>query len=214
MTKLPRGLYAITDPKLLPGNLLLSGVESALRGGATVVQYRDKLATSIELLRSAQNLRDLCAEHQAKLIINDDLALCLRVNADGLHLGKSDGDLIKARAQLDEDKILGVTCHNDLFYAQHCYQLGANYCAFGRVFPSNTKPNATHCDVEIIRQAAKQSYACVAIGGINTENIQTLLDNHIFSIAIIHGLFSQMDIESTARLYTKQINSSFEEFSH
>ena len=213
MSKLPIGLYAITDPNLLPGDLLLSGVESALRGGARVVQYRDKHASNIELLRSAQSLRDLCTDHQAHLIINDDLSLCLRVKADGLHLGKSDGDLIKARATLGEDKILGVTCHNDLQYAQHCYQLGADYCAFGRVFPSKTKPKAEHCHLDVISQAVKQSYVSVAIGGISTENVQTLLNKHIFSIAVIHGLFSKENIESTARLFTSKINISFEQLS-
>ena len=214
MTKLPIGLYAITDPKLLPGDLLLSGVESALRGGASVIQYRDKHATHIELLRAAQSLRDLCTDHHALLIMNDDLSLCLRVNADGLHLGKSDGDLIEARAKLGEDKILGVTCHNDLQYAQHCYQLGADYCAFGRVFPSKTKPNAAHCNLDVIRQAAKQHYSSVAIGGISTENLQTLLNKQIYSIAVIHGLFAQENIESTAHLFTTQIKTSFEKLAN
>lgn len=205
-TLLTRGLYAITDPLLLPNKRLLSGVESALRGGTQIIQYRDKTATAIELLRNAQSLRDLCVDHQALFIINDDLALCLRVKADGVHLGKSDGNIIKSRKKLGEHKILGVTCHSDLVYAQHCIKQGVDYCAFGRIFPSKTKANAPHCELETLTKAGKLSKPCVAIGGITLENFPQLLEMNIHNVAVIHGLFAQKNIEATARKFSSFFN--------
>lgn len=201
-TKFPNGLYAITDPRLLPTERLIASVESALRGGARVIQYRDKTASDIDLVKNAQSLRDLCTDYQAKFIINDDLALCLRINADGLHLGKSDGNIADALNKLGEEKILGVTCHSDLVYAQHCIHQGVDYCAFGRVFPSKTKPNAPHCPQDILKLATKLSCPSVAIGGINTDNAASIISTHIHSIAVIHGLFGQQDIEATARIFS------------
>ena len=201
-TKFPNGLYAITDPRLLPTEQLIASVESALRGGARVIQYRDKTASDIELVKHAQSLRDLCTDFQAKFIINDDLDLCLRVNADGLHLGKSDGDIAQALNKLGGDKLLGVTCHSDLAYAQHCIQQGVNYCAFGRIFPSKTKPNAPHCPQDILKQATQLPCPSVAIGGITTDNVASIISTNIHSIAVIHGLFGQQDIEATARIFS------------
>jgi len=201
-TKLQNGLYAITDPRLLPTERLISSVESALRGGARVIQYRDKIASDIELVKNAQSLRDLCSDYQAQFIINDDLNLCLRINADGLHLGKSDGDIAHAVNKLSDEKILGVTCHSDLVYAQHCIQQGVDYCAFGRIFPSKTKPNAPYCPQDTLTLAAKLSCPSVAIGGITTDNAPNILTTNIHSIAVIHGLFGQQNIEATARIFS------------
>jgi len=201
-TNFPNGLYAITDPRLLPTERLISAVESALRGGARVIQYRDKTASDIELVKNAQSLRDLCADYQARLIINDDLNLCLRINADGLHLGKSDGDISHARDKLGDDKLLGVTCHSDLAYAQRCIQHGVDYCAFGRIFPSKTKANAPHCTLDTLKKAVKLACPSVAIGGITIENAPSITATNIHSIAAIHGLFGQQDIEATARIFS------------
>jgi thiamine-phosphate pyrophosphorylase len=209
--KFPNGLYAITDPHLIPTERLITSVESALKGGARVIQYRDKVASEIELVKNAQNLRDLCADYQARLIINDDLNLCLRINADGLHLGKTDGDIMSARKKLGSGKFLGVTCHNDLTYAQQCIQQNIDYCAFGRMFTSQTKPNAPHCTLETLTQATKLPRPCVAIGGITTENVASLITTNIHSIAVIHGLFGQPDIEATARKFSSLFKSSITE---
>jgi len=201
-TKFPNGLYAITDPRLLPSERLIASVESALRGGARVIQYRDKTASDIERVKNAQSLRDLCANYQAPLIINDDLNLCLRINAGGLHLGKSDGDIAHARSKLGDEKLLGVTCHSNLVYAQHCIQQGVDYCAFGRIFPSITKPNAPHCSQDTLQLATKLASPSVAIGGITTENAPSIIATNIHSIAVIQGLFGHQDIEATARIFS------------
>jgi len=199
-TLLPKGLYAITDPALLPGKKLLLGVEQALRGGCQVIQYRDKSASEIERLKSAQSLKSLCLEFNARLIINDDLNLCLRAGADGVHLGKSDGDISAARQQLGMDKIIGVTCHDNVNYAQSCIERGVNYCAFGRIFSSKTKPDAPHCPLEVLSKAQQLNIPAVAIGGINLSNYASLVNYELHNIAVINGLFGQNDIETTARI--------------
>jgi len=194
-----KGLYAITDPALLPDDKLLSGVESALSGGASIIQYRDKTASEAQRLRDAENLRSITQQFGALLLINDDIELCCRVEADGVHLGKNDGDIGAARARLGANKVLGVTCHRDIDYARHVIDLGVDYCAFGRLFSSRTKPEAPHCPVELLSEAARLSCPTLAIGGITTDNFAALLNRGIDMIAVIHGLFGQDDIEATAR---------------
>lgn len=203
-----RGLYIITDPALLPGEMLIEGVRQALEGGASIVQYRDKLATDIERLRSAENLNDLCKEFSALFVVNDDLELCRRVNADGVHLGKTDGDIAYARSKLVENQILGVTCHSDFAYAHEAHQLGANYCAFGRLFPSRTKPTAPACDLSSLSILDNKAYASVAIGGIDIANAHSVLKHNIDMLAVIHGVFGQPDIRLAAEMFTQLIKES------
>lgn len=197
------GLYAITDPKLLPGDRLYGGVEAALRGGASVVQYRDKSANEQTLVDTAQSLTQLCEGYGAALIVNDSVEVCLASGAHGVHLGKTDGKIERARHQLGPDKILGVTCHSDLQYAQQCQQAGANYCAFGRMFASQTKPDAPPCSPETLETALGQLETVVAIGGISRDNAAQLVSLGVPMIAVIHALFSAEDIQSTALYFTQ-----------
>ena len=136
-----RGLYAIT-PELADGARLLREVEAALGGGCRIVQYRDKLSAMPERVARARALRELTRRHGAKLLINDDLALAFLVDADGVHLGKDDGNLMAARAMLGPERILGASCYADFSAAQAASAAGVDYVAFGAVYPSPTKPNA------------------------------------------------------------------------
>lgn len=203
------GLYAITDPKLLNGDNLISKVESALLGGCRVVQYRDKAASVEQKLLRAKALKKLCLHYDAQLIINDDVHLCLQSNADGVHLGKSDGNILNTRKILGPEKILGVTCHSDLEYAQECIKLGVDYCAFGRMFPSKTKPDAPSCSLNILQQAVKLAKPIVAIGGITLDNIESLMHTPIYSAAVINGLFAEQDIQATAAKFQGYFTTTF-----
>lgn len=199
--ELNSGLYAITDPLLLSGNRLFSSVKLALAGGCKVIQYRDKHASATQQLERAKALKALCSLYQAQLIINDNLQLCIDSQADGVHLGKSDGNIMDARKVLGDSRILGVTCHNNLDYAQACIQAGVDYCAFGRIFPSKTKPEAPHCSLSVLKQALELSKPIVAIGGITLDNIELLMQTPVHNAAVIHGLFSSADIQTTARQF-------------
>lgn len=194
-----RGVYAITDPALCPEHRLLDMVEAALKGGARLIQYRDKPATPQQRVSRASALKALCDQYGALLIINDDLELCLQVHAHGLHLGRSDGDVAAARNALGPERVLGVTCHSDLAYALDAKKLGADYCAFGRLFDSNTKPEAPPCPLEVLVQARQLGLCTVAIGGINVDNAGLVWRSGADMIAVIHGIFGQPDIENSVR---------------
>jgi thiamine-phosphate pyrophosphorylase len=208
------GLYAITDPNLLDEHSLYTKVESALKGGCRVLQYRDKPASVSQKLERADVLRSLCHQYNAQLIINDDLELCLQSGADGLHLGKSDGNILEARKILGPKRILGVTCHSDLNYAQECINLGVDYCAFGRIFTSKTKPKAPACPLSVLQQASKLSKPVVAIGGITLDNIESLMHTPLYSVAVIHGLFSEPDIQATAQQFQSYFANQLTSFNY
>jgi thiamine-phosphate pyrophosphorylase len=134
-----QGLYAITDPALTPGDRVLSAAEAALRGGATLLQYRDKPADADTRRHRAARLALLCKDHGARFIVNDDAALAAEVEADGVHLGQSDGAVSRARMLLGDDKLIGVSCHGRLDLAQKAADEGADYLALGGVNPHNAR---------------------------------------------------------------------------
>ncbi|MGG5872394.1 thiamine phosphate synthase [Pseudomonas peli] len=198
-----RGLYAITDSELLKGKLL-PYVEAALKGGATLLQYRDKSTDDARRLREAEALRELCNRYGAALIINDDAELAARLGV-GLHLGQGDGSLSAARALLGRQAIIGGTCHAQLELAEAAAKEGASYVAFGRFFNSTTKPGAPAADVELLTAAkAKVNLPIVAIGGVTLDNAPELIAHGASMVAVVHGLFgadSAAEVERRARAF-------------
>lgn len=194
-----RGLYAITDPALIPAERLLAASEAALRGGARLLQYRDKPATPSERRARAASLRDLCRDHGAVLLINDDPQLAAEIGAGGVHIGQSDGGIQRARQLLGPDAIIGVTCHSDQQLARAATEAGANYVAFGRFYPSHTKPGAPQAVLSIL--ATPLPLPKVAIGGVTPDNAPALITAGADAVAVIHSLFSAADIEAQARLF-------------
>lgn len=185
------GLYAITDPALIPDRQLLPAAEAALRGGARLLQYRDKTATPAQRRHRASQLQTLCRQYGALFLVNDDPALAADIEADGVHIGQSDGGIARARQRLGPGKIIGVTCHGDLTLAEQAAEGGADYVAFGRFFPSRTKPQAPPADPAILDQARQRlTIPLVAIGGIDSDNGGQLLERGADALAVIHALFS------------------------
>ena len=199
-----RGLYAITDSELLKGRLL-PYVEAALKGGTTLLQYRDKSTDDARRLREAEALRELCNRYGAALIINDDAELAARLGV-GLHLGQTDGSLSVARALLGRKAIIGGTCHAQLELADAAAKEGASYVAFGRFFNSNTKPGAPAADVELLDAAkARINLPIVAIGGVTLDNAPALIAHGASMVAVVHGLFgadSAAEVERRARAFS------------
>ncbi|MFP6864252.1 thiamine phosphate synthase [Pseudomonas sp.] len=199
-----RGLYAITDSELLKGKLL-PYVEAALKGGARLLQYRDKSSDDARRLREAETLRELCNRYGAALIINDDAELAARLGV-GLHLGQGDGSLSVARALLGRKAIIGGTCHAQLELAEAAAKEGASYVAFGRFFNSTTKPGAPSADIELLAAAkAKINLPIVAIGGVTLDNAPTLIAHGASMVAVVHGLFSAdsaAEVERRARAFS------------
>ncbi len=193
-----RGLYAITQPD---GKSITEGVDevdAALRGGAAVVQYRDK--NPLDARQLAAELLAVCRAYQVPLLINDSVELALAVGADGVHLGRDDDGLAAARAKLGPDAIIGVSCYNDIARANAAVAAGADYVAFGRFFPSGSKPLAAPAEISTL-QAAKRSLQVpiVAIGGILPENAGQLLDAGADLLAVIGGVFDSNPFESARR---------------
>jgi thiamine-phosphate pyrophosphorylase len=198
-----RGLYAITPdmPDEADG---LAHVRAALRGGARIVQYRDKSGEAARRRTTARALRAATREFGALLIVNDDLSLALDVDADGVHLGGEDGNLAAARDALG-DKILGASCYADFERARAAVRSGADYVAFGAVFASPTKPRAARADLSLFaRCRAELGLPACAIGGITRENAAAVVAAGADMLAVISDIF-QADgpnaIEARTRAY-------------
>lgn len=197
------GLYAIT-PSTVDTADLLSRVRLALAGGARVLQYRDKSATAGMRLGRAQALRELTNEFGVAFIVNDDVQLALQVEADGVHLGASDGDIAEARATLGEHKIIGISCYNRLPRARYAAHAGADYVAFGAFFSSTIKPEAAMAELSLLQQArAELDLPVVAIGGINPQNGAVLVQAGADALAVISSLFNAADITLAAQNFSK-----------
>jgi thiamine-phosphate pyrophosphorylase len=199
-----RGLYAITDG---PRPDLLDVARQALLGGARLLQYRDKTADAARRLAEASALRQLCREHGVPLIINDDVALARAVQADGVHLGKDDGDLAAARAELGATAIIGVSCYDSLERARIAAATGADYVAFGAFFPSPTKPHAPRAPLDLLRQSAALGVPRVAIGGITPDNAPALVAAGADFLAVISAVFGVADVRAAARRFARSYPS-------
>ncbi len=199
-----RGLYAITSEAICADTAtLLRSVEAALRGGAALIQYRDKQADADTRHRNAERLLALCRQHGAKLIINDDIELAAAVGADGVHLGRSDGSISAARKRLGATAIIGASCGNSLETARSAVTEGVSYVAFGRLFSSRTKPTAPAAELELLMQARTLGIAVCGIGGITPVNAASVIAAGADLVAAVEGVFDAPDIEAAARAYTK-----------
>lgn len=197
------GLYAVTSESICRSPAeLLAAVEEALAGGAKLVQYRDKRNGPTTRERNAHSLLGLCHEHQALLIINDDVELAANSGADGVHLGAADAPLAQARVRLGREAIIGVTCSNSLERAIAAEAGGASYVAFGRFFASQTKPTAPPAPIELLTQAKNYLHIPVcAIGGITPDNATQILAAGADMVAAVEGVFGSSHIEETTRQY-------------
>jgi thiamine-phosphate pyrophosphorylase len=187
-----RGLYAITPPDL-------SGVEAALASGALcALQYRAKDADGHARRREAEALLVRCRAHGVPLIVNDDLELALAIGADGVHLGRDDGDLAAARARLP-GRLLGASCYDQAELAERAVAAGADYVAFGSVFPSPTKPGAVRAPLALFGRPL--GVPKVAIGGITLDNARQVIAAGADCVAVITDLFGAPDVGARARQY-------------
>lgn len=195
------GLYAITR-ETDDTSYLLTSVEAALRGGAAVVQYRDKSGDVARQHEQASELLAVCRRYHVPLIINDSLRLADLVGADGVHVGRDDGAIHEARIVVGPEKIIGVSCYQSLERAVAAQAAGADYVAFGSFFPSSTKPDAQRAEPDLLREAARVIHLpLVAIGGITLSNAVSLIDAGADAVAVISALFDSTDIEETARQF-------------
>lgn len=195
-------VYAVTDRAWIGKMSLCEQVEAALKGGATMVQMREKSLTNDtvqDYLEEARSLRALTERYKVPLIIDDNIKLALLCGADGVHVGQNDMDAAQARALLGSDKILGVTAKT-VEQALKAQEQGADYLGSGAVFGTSTKADALPMTMERLGEICRSvSIPVVAIGGICLENIGKLKGSGAAGAAVVSGIFGAEDIEGTVR---------------
>lgn len=196
-----RGLYAITQTGL-PQSELYNKTEAILANGAQLLQYRDKSGDRSKRLEQALWLKQCCDEYNCLFIINDDIELADEVSADGVHLGRDDAAYTKAREQLGEQAIIGLSCYNQLQLAQRAQVLGASYAAFGACFASPTKPDAPRASLALVQQAKQElNIPICGIGGITLDLAPLLLESNADMLAVISDLYATEHPGLVARQY-------------
>lgn len=194
-----KGLYLVT-PDWDDTQKLLRVTESALRGGAALVQYRNKGASPALRREQAACLLSLCRSYQRPFIINDFVDLCLELDADGAHVGGMDASLAEVRAALGAGKIVGASCYGELQLARDAWQAGASYVAFGGFYPSRVKKYPVTTSPGIIAQTKLEVPlpVCV-IGGMTPENSVPLVARGSDMVAAISSVYLADDPEGAAR---------------
>ena len=204
MTNRIKGLYLITDYHLCEKVGLVPAVAAAIQGGANMVQYRNKYATRDRKLWEVQDLITLCRPLGIPLIVNDDIEIALESGADGVHLGGEDGSIKAEREKLGEKAIIGASCYDSIESAIQAAADGASYLAFGRFFPSQTKPDAVTAPIEIIEQikielGSRANLPIIAIGGINQQNAASLIKAGADMVAVVNAVLGAENIEKASR---------------
>ena len=200
-TTIINGLYVIT-PDEPDTNKLSAMVLATLKGGARLGQYRAKTINKAQQFLQAEVIKELCDRYNAYLIINDNIELCIHLDAFGVHLGKDDGMIETARKIIGTEKVIGVSCYNSLDRVRLVKDSGADYLALGAFFNTCTKPKARKVSLNIFKKARAQTQLpIVAIGGITLENAPSLIFEGIKTIAVIRSLFMSDNIEATTRQF-------------
>ncbi len=201
-------LYLVTDSQVIKNRSLIEVVRSAIKGGVTVVQYREKNLPTRLMLEEAKALKDLCIDFGVPFIVNDRIDLALAVDAEGVHLGQDDMPPEIARKILGSSKIIGLTVHNEkeLIEAQ---KSPIDYVSFAPVFATSTKPDHQKpLGVERLKELAeKAKIPAVAIGGINESNIEEVAKAKIEGACVVSAILGSDNPEASARrlkeLWTK-----------
>lgn len=208
MPETPRGLYVLTDPDLIPDAELAERVRRAIQGGASAVQYRDKRPGREGHWERARALRGVTRELGALLIINDDPHLAAEVDADGVHLGRDDADIERARAAVGR-RAIGVSCYNDFDRAVAAQRSGADYVAFGSFYPTRTKSGTVAATPDLLQRAKRELHIpVVAIGGITPENGATLIAAGAEALAVVSAVFGADDPGQAAARFKPLLQAS------
>ena len=203
MSKL-KGLYVITDDNLTPDKSIYDQVEQSLKGGASIVQLRDKHSSDELVMQKAIKLQELCHSYGALFVLNDKIELAIELGCDGLHIGKSDHERFSEIRESFKG-VIGVSCYGDVEMAKEFEKKGADYVAFGSFFTSPTKPNSNIVPLETLRKAKEAlNIPVCAIGGINTTNIDSVMEQNPDMVSLISDIWSSEDILTRSRFYAEK----------
>ena len=196
-----RGLYVITDEKLIPRGRFIETVEKALAGGANIVQLRDKTSAPSEIVALGRELLGVTKRYGVPLIINDSPDLMMEVGADGVHLGEDDPNVIPTRKKLGNGAIIGVSCYGSVPRGINAERMGADYVVFGTPWATPTKPGRAPTPFETLVEAktAVTGIPIFAIGGIFPHNAAEVLATGVDGVAVITSVFGSDDPERASR---------------
>ena len=204
-------LYAITDRYWLNGRRLYDDVEKALRGGATMLQLREKELDEESFFKEAVELQELCRRYKVPFIVNDNVDIALQMGADGIHVGQHDMEAADVRRLIGPDKILGVSAQT-VEQAILAEKMGADYLGVGAVFPTGSKDDADDVSHETLEQICRSvSIPVVAIGGITVDNISKLSGRGLAGVSVISAIFAQPDIEAATRRLLEETRNMINE---
>jgi len=189
-------VYAVTDRHWTGEKTLIQQTEEALEGGATFVQIREKDLNEKDFEAEAGELKALCKKYSVPFVVNDNVELAKRIDADGVHVGQSDMNAVDVRSLLGPDKILGVSAQT-VEEAILAEKQGADYLGVGAVFPTGSKDDAIEVPHETLKAICQAvSIPVVAIGGISTANVNQLKGSGICGVAVISAIYGQKDIKA------------------
>lgn len=192
-------LYAVTDRMWLNGRRLCEVVEEALKGGATMLQLREKELSSEEFLREAKEIKKVCEKYQVPFIINDNVEVAAACNADGVHVGQGDMDALQVRERIGSQKIIGVSAQT-VEQALLAEKMGADYLGVGAVFATSTKSDADFVPYEELKEICQAvSIPVCAIGGIYKNNMMQLAGSGVDGVALVSAIFAADHIEAECR---------------
>ena len=195
-----RGLYVVTDASITDPELLYRQVDEAVAGGSRLVQFRHKTTDAGLYLALAEAVLEACRRNFTPCLINDQVSIAKVLAADGAHLGQGDGSLLDARQSLGPHAVLGRTCHCSQEFMEQAVADGASYCAFGRLFDSDTKPQASGLSLHQLKDLVSQcAIPTVAIGGITLDNGRQILDTGVAMLAVSGAVFRAKEIGEAAR---------------
>lgn len=191
-------LYAVTDRAWLGDKTLSWQVEESLKGGATMIQLREKHLDHEHFLKEAKEIKELCRKYQVPFLINDDVDLAVEVDADGVHVGQHDMEAGEVRKKIGPNRILGVSAQT-VEQALLAQQAGADYLGVGAVFPTGTKDDADAVSIQTLGEICRAvNIPVVAIGGIGQHNVMQLAGSGICGIAVVSAIYAQPDIKNAA----------------
>ncbi len=193
-------LYAVTDRAWLGDKTLSWQVEESLKGGATMIQLREKHLDHEHFLKEAKEIKELCRKYQVPFLINDDVDLAVEVDADGVHVGQHDMEAGEVRKKIGPNRILGVSAQT-VEQALLAQQAEADYLGVGAVFPTGTKDDADAVSIQTLGEICRAvSIPVVAIGGIGQHNVMQLAGSGICGIAVVSAIYAQPDIQNAASM--------------
>lgn len=198
-------LYLVTDREILGQRDLIESIEKSILGGATLVQLREKDISTRDFYNIAVKVKALTEKYKIPLIINDRMDIALAVDAEGLHIGQSDMPLKIARKIFGNNKIIGVSTSN-IEEALEAQKDGADYVGVGAIFPTVTKKDADRVTLDNLKKIKETlKIPVVAIGGINKDNVESVMETRIDGVAIISAILGEIDIKGISQTFKDKI---------